>query len=525
MHDRFYRLRNIALLSAFLLLLWRYPGIDLGKIKLLEDFSGNLPQRILPLILIGSILFFVADMVLSIDDHKEERHGKVKKQVWLVVAFSGLVVLLSLDKVFSEFGMLGANRWAMSSSAILAVLLALATTLLHFSCEVLFEFMKYRKCIRLFIVFPILLSLCAAMCSILGLLFVVHLAGQDKAIFSIIVFMVIAVLAYFVFRPSGRLFPTYIQTKLKKLSDALDRRVELSDYAAAMGIISNEKKTRGHRNVMKQIRLIEKENRSNTSIEFRFLADCTEEKITNIYLLPDDKECIELRVTDKSSGNIEFTTLKVLYIKQAIPDMIKHVLQHKKGRQFLRKPSFLIGCFLRAKTLQHIAKENAEEMLVACAHYGTFEDLKNLVDSRKPNVNHQIQNGWNALLLAVADGDIAKARYLLQKGADPNIANKLGASPLGFASLYGNLSLCKLLLSFGAEINQADPMGITALMKAAEGGHTAVVSLLLEKGADPAPVNSDDKTALDLAIKAGYGEIAKMLRKRVLGNKKVQSTS
>jgi len=104
-HDRFYRLRNLALLSAFLLLLWRYPGIDLGKIKLIEDFSGNLPQRILPLILIGSILFFVADMVLSIDDHKEERHGKVKKQVWLVVAFSGLVVLLSLDKVFSEFGL------------------------------------------------------------------------------------------------------------------------------------------------------------------------------------------------------------------------------------------------------------------------------------------------------------------------------------------------------------------------------------------------------------------------------------
>ncbi|MGP8323669.1 MAG: ankyrin repeat domain-containing protein, partial [Methanosarcinaceae archaeon] len=66
---------------------------------------------------------------------------------------------------------------------------------------------------------------------------------------------------------------------------------------------------------------------------------------------------------------------------------------------------------------------------------------------------------------------------------------------------------------------------ITALMKASEGGHTAVISLLLEKGADPTLVNRDGKTALYLAIKAGYGEIAKMLRKRVLGNKKVQSTS
>ncbi len=52
---------------------------------------------------------------------------------------------------------------------------------------------------------------------------------------------------------------------------------------------------------------------------------------------------------------------------------------------------------------------------------------------------------------------------LLDKGANPNVKNKLGGTPLMWAAVYGNDDAVRLLLNRGADASLKDNDGITAL--------------------------------------------------------------
>ena len=70
---------------------------------------------------------------------------------------------------------------------------------------------------------------------------------------------------------------------------------------------------------------------------------------------------------------------------------------------------------------------------------------------------------------------------LLEGGADPNLPDKDGITPLLAASLSGSTNLGQALLARGARIDAAHrPSGITALYWAAMLGHAGFVELLLE---------------------------------------------
>ena len=74
-------------------------------------------------------------------------------------------------------------------------------------------------------------------------------------------------------------------------------------------------------------------------------------------------------------------------------------------------------------------------------------------------------------------------RILLAAGADPKARNASGATPLIYAAW--NLRKTQLLVEKGAEINCAQKDGVTPLMVAASAhGNIATVRYLIEKGAD-----------------------------------------
>ena len=80
--------------------------------------------------------------------------------------------------------------------------------------------------------------------------------------------------------------------------------------------------------------------------------------------------------------------------------------------------------------------------------------------------------------------DATLMNYLLERGADVNIGNSEGTTPLHLAAVWGDVSLAKKLLAHGANVNATDNSGQTPLSEAAYQDHLSVVKLLLAHGAD-----------------------------------------
>ena len=73
---------------------------------------------------------------------------------------------------------------------------------------------------------------------------------------------------------------------------------------------------------------------------------------------------------------------------------------------------------------------------------------------------------------------------LIQKGADINVKDETGETPLYRAVFNRQMDVVKVLLEHGADVNAKADNGYTALMWAAYHGSKDIVQMLLEKGAD-----------------------------------------
>jgi len=108
------------------------------------------------------------------------------------------------------------------------------------------------------------------------------------------------------------------------------------------------------------------------------------------------------------------------------------------------------------------------------------------------------------LFNAVRDGDIAKMRGLIEKGADVNLTNQHGQTALMFAGGFGQTNAVALLLAKGAALNAVDRKGKTALAFAVQKGQQAVVMQLLQAGAKADIKDKGGQTALIHAAQAGH---------------------
>ena len=154
----------------------------------------------------------------------------------------------------------------------------------------------------------------------------------------------------------------------------------------------------------------------------------------------------------------------------------------------------------------------------------------------------------SALQRAAQNGNYALAKALISVGADVNLADANGLTPLQYATTFyktapNRLEIIKLLIKNGADVNQANSLGETVLHQvanmqgndqalagieilvkagakleqrtngnstpliyAAKGGTTSGVRALLAAGSDPNVVNDNGDTPLIYAVRSkGFG--------------------
>jgi ankyrin repeat protein len=88
------------------------------------------------------------------------------------------------------------------------------------------------------------------------------------------------------------------------------------------------------------------------------------------------------------------------------------------------------------------------------------DDKNDNLNADNLNLNSKTTNGWTPLFLALSqtfhgDGDMYKiVKLLLESGADPNIANYRGETPLMTENSLYKAKFTKLLLDNGADVNR-----------------------------------------------------------------------
>ncbi|MFE6645795.1 ankyrin repeat domain-containing protein [Nocardioides sp. NPDC057772] len=107
------------------------------------------------------------------------------------------------------------------------------------------------------------------------------------------------------------------------------------------------------------------------------------------------------------------------------------------------------------------------------------------------------------LIKAAWDNDVARARQLIEDGADVNHQDDTQQSAYLIAASEGYVDLLDLTLRNGADINAKDSYDGTALIRAAERGHADIVGRLVQAGIDLDHVNELGWTALHEAVVLG----------------------
>lgn len=108
----------------------------------------------------------------------------------------------------------------------------------------------------------------------------------------------------------------------------------------------------------------------------------------------------------------------------------------------------------------------------------------------------------SALHVAAMEGHADVVALLIQRGANVNIADADGDTPVVMAVNFDKKNVVEVLVANGADVRRADKNGCTPLLSAAVQGDLEIVSMLVERGAEVNAVDCYKQTPLDRAANA-----------------------
>ncbi|MCH7574477.1 MAG: ankyrin repeat domain-containing protein [Candidatus Marinimicrobia bacterium] len=115
---------------------------------------------------------------------------------------------------------------------------------------------------------------------------------------------------------------------------------------------------------------------------------------------------------------------------------------------------------------------------------------------------------------AAREPDMDDAEDLIEDGANVNVQDEQGDTPLHYAADFGHVELAQLFILSGAELNQVNELGITPLFRAAVADHVAIAEMLLSNGADIDLASNSGDSPLAAALSNGRTEMVSLLRSK-----------
>eukprot|EP00977_Amphora_coffeiformis_P001730 scaffold337_cov172-Amphora_coffeaeformis.AAC.4 len=220
----------------------------------------------------------------------------------------------------------------------------------------------------------------------------------------------------------------------------------------------------------------------------------------------------ECKTNDPSKAHLDLLGIHLLKASldgdfEAVQDLIQQGADVNFSLERGRTP--LLHAILDKKIvevlLEHGADPNATMAngatpLHAAVHYKHWETACLLIGyGAKVDATDSI--GASPLMRAASiHGDVDMIRLLLFYGADPNVGEPLGKTPLYMALFCGHLEAAHLLLGHGARTNMPElKKGIPPLVIATQKGHVDMIAMLLEYHADVNATTRAGFTALHWA--------------------------
>jgi len=202
-------------------------------------------------------------------------------------------------------------------------------------------------------------------------------------------------------------------------------------------------------------------------------------------------------------GNIE--VVKTLLIEN--PSLIN--TKTEQGISVL-----LLAMYYRKNEIVNVLLENKKDFdFFEAAASGQLDFVKKHLENEPGILNQFAVDGFTALGLSCFFNQEEIAKFLLEKGADPNIAsnNDFKVAPLHSAAAISQIEIVNILLQNGANVNAQQSSGVTALHSAAHNGATKIVKLLLKNGADKTAKTKDGKSVLDFATEGNFTKIINLI--------------
>ncbi len=224
---------------------------------------------------------------------------------------------------------------------------------------------------------------------------------------------------------------------------------------------------------------------------------------------------------------------------QADLDLLSRAMGFQSAAMLLAKPKTRAGD-VAARAPRRVGPEQVGGMtaLLYAAREGFLDTARALVEGGA-DINQVSADRFSPLVEAIVNGHLELAKYLVDKGANPNLATTSGLTAL-YATIdvqwaphawfpqpsteqekVSYLELMKDLLDHGADVNAqvgeklwfrsytndytwVDPAGATAFWRAAQSSDLAAMHLLVDHGADPKLASKSGDTPLMAAAGIGW---------------------